>query len=127
MQRAETSAWGSVTHPSLFNGGVVRVVVVGAVVSMAKSSWQYVGYPTLALQLLVTAGVLSSVLSRPKPCSGEIEVFSMPWTSLLWGSQSCREQLKEWPFAEFAGGRWLRPRLVEVEFVPRLRPASGEA
>jgi hypothetical protein len=30
---------GSVTYPSLSDGQVVRVVVVGAVVSMTKSCW----------------------------------------------------------------------------------------
>jgi hypothetical protein len=37
-QRAETRAEGSVTYSSQSDGKVVQVVVVGAMVSMAKSS-----------------------------------------------------------------------------------------
>jgi hypothetical protein len=48
-QRAEAKVRGSNTYLNLSDGGAVRVVVVGAVVSMAKSSWQYVGHLASAL------------------------------------------------------------------------------
>jgi hypothetical protein len=90
-----------------------------------KSSWRYVECATSALQLLVTSDILLSILSRPKPCSGEAEVFLRPWPSLLWGLQSCREQLKEWPSAGFAGGCCSRPSSGEAGLALRLRPTLG--
>jgi hypothetical protein len=38
-QRVEARAEGSVTYPSLPDGEVAHVVVVGVVLSMAKSPW----------------------------------------------------------------------------------------
>jgi hypothetical protein len=101
MQRAEARVWGSVACSGLPGDRVVPVVVVEAVISMSKSFWQSTEYLMSALQLLVTSGVLLSMLSRPKPRSSEAEVFSRPWSSLPWGQQSCREQLKECPSAVF--------------------------
>jgi hypothetical protein len=60
-----------------------------------------------------------------------MDVLSRPWSSLLWGMQSCREQFKDWPRAGFAGscswGTRSRPSSGEEEFSPRLRPTSCDA
>jgi hypothetical protein len=49
--------WGSVVCPSLPGDRVVPVVVVEAVISMAKSFWQYIGpqgYPTILIKAWTT-------------------------------------------------------------------------
>jgi hypothetical protein len=48
-QRVEARAGRSVMYLSLSGGEAVRVVVVGAVVSMSKTSWLYEGYLMSAL------------------------------------------------------------------------------
>jgi hypothetical protein len=111
------------------NGEAIRVIVVVAVVSMAKRFWQYVEYVMLALQFLVTSSVLLSILSRSKPRSVKAEVFPRPWPSLslLWGLQSCGGKVEEVVFYGIRGGSWPRSSSGEAEFVPRLKTASGEA